>query len=56
MAEEDKVNCLPSAFHLGTQKVLCEYKGIKDILQMRLNKSSEYNLQSGKAWWGGEKG
>lgn len=48
MAKEDKVNYLPSAFHLGTQRVLSEYMGIKDMLQMRLNKSSEYNLQLGK--------
>lgn len=45
VAKEDKVTHLPSAFHLGAQKVLGEYKGIKDILQMRLNKSSGYYLE-----------
>lgn len=49
MAKEDKVNYLPSTFHLGTPKVLSEFNRIKDVLQMGLHTSSEYNLQSGKA-------
>lgn len=55
MAKEEKVTSLPRAFHLGTQKVLSECKGSKDILQMRLNKSSECNSPRGKACEDGER-
>lgn len=56
VAKEDKVNYLPSAFQLGTHRFPRENRGLKDTLEMRFHKSSEYYLQLGKACYDGEKG